>query len=74
MMRPGISARVYFGSGRPDDAQASSVTCQTMATRSPEVPWRTMAASVCSAVVVNRPGQLARLRARSCDPSLTNAF
>lgn len=33
-MKPGMAARVYVGSGAPLIAQASSVSCQTIATRS----------------------------------------
>lgn len=63
--RPGISARVYEGSGRPDEAQTSRGTCQTMAMRPAGGASRTRAASSCPARVVTAPGQLARRSARA---------
>lgn len=54
MIRPTIWARVLVGKGRPELAQMSCVTLQTIATRSPGVPWRTIAASDSRDTVIDR--------------------
>lgn len=72
MIRPGISDRLYEGRDRPAEAQASSVTRQTMAIRSAAVPCLTRAASVWPLSVVITPGQDLRLRARSLESPPTS--